>query len=57
MHAVAVRLRDHGCADDVIAIALATDCAAVPGILELADAKLANLMRPSGRSGAIEMTR
>ncbi len=43
MHAVAVRLRDDGVDLHVIAVALAIDDAQVPLVLDIADAKLANL--------------
>ncbi|MFI5035647.1 MAG: hypothetical protein ACHQFZ_05525 [Acidimicrobiales bacterium] len=44
MHAVAVRLRDSGAPDAVIATALGIDDEQVTTQLGLADAKLANLM-------------
>ena len=48
MHAVAIRLRDRGFDDGVIGIALDLDDEHVPGLLRLAEAKLANLMAPEG---------
>ncbi len=44
LHAVAVRLRDEGAGDHVIAVALAIDDDQVPTLLEIADAKLARLI-------------
>jgi len=44
MHAVAIRLRDEGLRDRVIAVALGIDDDQVPTLLGIADAKLANLM-------------
>ncbi len=43
-HAVAIRLRDGGYVDHVIALALDLDDDQVPILLQLADNKLANLM-------------
>ncbi len=55
-YAVAVRLRANGAGDDVIAVALGVELAAVAGILRIADAKLAELHardahRPRGTGG------
>jgi hypothetical protein len=44
MHAVAIRLRDEGNSDHVIAIALGIDDDQVVTLLGIADAKLANLL-------------
>jgi hypothetical protein len=44
LHAVAIRLRDEGCADHVIAAALDIDDDQVPLLLHLAASKLANLI-------------
>jgi hypothetical protein len=44
LHAVAVRLRDGGVDDHVIALALGIDAAAVGPLLHIADSKLANLI-------------
>jgi hypothetical protein len=44
MHAVAIRLRDEGVGDHVIAVALAIDDDEVPNVLRIAAAKLANVM-------------
>ena len=44
LHAVAIRLRDGGEDDHVIAVALAIEDDQVRTVLEIADAKLANLM-------------
>ncbi len=43
-YAVALRLRDAGAGEDLIALALGVDPEAVPSVLGLADAKLATLM-------------
>jgi hypothetical protein len=45
LHAVAVRLRDGGADPDTISLATAVDGEAVAGLLAMADAKLARLMR------------
>jgi hypothetical protein len=44
MHGVAIRLRDEGLHDHVIAVALEIDDDQVPTLLGIADAKLNNLM-------------
>ena len=44
LHDVAVRLRDEGADNHVIAVALAIDDDQVPTLLEIADAKLTNLI-------------
>jgi hypothetical protein len=44
MHGVAIRLRDEGLDDHVIAVALEIDDDQVPNLLGIADAKLSNLM-------------
>ncbi len=44
MHAVAVRLRDGGADDHLIAVALAIDDDQVPSLLEIADAKVSHLI-------------
>ena len=44
MHAVAIRLRDEGCGDQVIATALEIETDQVPVLLEIANNKLANLI-------------
>jgi hypothetical protein len=48
LHAVAVRLRDEGADNHVIAVALAIDDDQVPTLLEIADAKLTNLIAGRG---------
>jgi hypothetical protein len=48
MHAVAIRLRDEGADDHVIAVALAIDDDQVATLLEIAEAKLANLIGGRG---------
>jgi hypothetical protein len=45
LHAVAVRLSDEGANHHLIAVALAIDDDQVPTILEIAQAKLSNLLR------------
>jgi hypothetical protein len=47
LHAVAIRLRDEGVGDHVIAVALALDDDQVPTLLRIADGKLVNLMNGS----------
>ena len=50
MHAVALRLRDNGFGDEVIAAVLDVEHLQVPALLRIAEAKLAKLMRaPSHR--------
>jgi hypothetical protein len=49
-YAVAWRLRTSGAADDVIAVALGIEPAAVAGVLRVADAKLAELRARDARS-------
>jgi hypothetical protein len=44
LHAVAIRLRDEGLSDHVIAVALEIEEAEVPILLHIADSKLTNLM-------------
>jgi hypothetical protein len=44
LHAVAIRLRDGGQGDHVIAVALDIDTTQVPSVLQLAEKKLHNLM-------------
>lgn len=44
LHAVALRLRDDGADDHVIAVALAIDEDQVPPLLEIANAKVVNLL-------------
>ncbi len=44
MHAVAIRLRDEGLHDHVVAVALGIEDDQVPTLLGIADAKLTNLM-------------
>jgi len=44
LHAVAIRLRDEGLGDHVIAVALEIEEAEVPILLHIADSKLTNLM-------------
>jgi len=44
MHAVAIRLRDAGMHDHVVAVALGIDDDQVPTLLGIADAKLTNVM-------------
>jgi hypothetical protein len=44
MHAVAVRLRDDGRDDHVIAVALEIDDGQVPALLQIAQSKLDSLM-------------
>ncbi len=44
MHAVAIRLRDEGHDDHVIAVALEIDDQQVPTLLQIAERKLHNLM-------------
>jgi hypothetical protein len=56
MHAVAIRLRDNGLDDHVIAVAVGVDDQEVPVLLEIAESKLTNLMAldnigPSGNDG------
>jgi hypothetical protein len=51
-HAVALRLRDAGADDDTIAKALGVPVEAVPGLLVIADGKLAALLDPRRRSDA-----
>jgi hypothetical protein len=41
---VAIRLRDDGCADHLIAVALGIDDDQVPMLLQIANSKLHNLM-------------
>ncbi|HEY3556553.1 MAG TPA: hypothetical protein VGL05_03800 [Kribbella sp.] len=45
-YAVALRLRDAGAVDDVIASALGIEVVSVPALLALAEAKLAAIRRP-----------
>jgi hypothetical protein len=45
-HAVAIRLRDEGHGNHMIAVALEMDDDQVPMMLRVADSKLANLMAP-----------
>lgn len=49
MHAVALRLRDNGFDDEVIAAALDVEHVQVPALLRIAEGKLAKLMRPSSQ--------
>ena len=49
LHAVALRLRDNGFDDGVIAAALDVEHVQVPALLRIAEAKLAKLLRPSSR--------
>ena len=49
LHAVAVRLRDDGLQDHVIAVALDMDDDQVPTLLQVADRKLSRLMGPDAR--------
>lgn len=44
LHAVAIRLRDEGADEHVIAIALELEDDQVPVLLHIADSKLTNLM-------------
>lgn len=44
LHAVAIRLRDEGLGDRVIAVALELEDDQVPTLLQIADSKLAHLM-------------
>jgi hypothetical protein len=44
LHAVAIRLRDDGYGDHVIAVALELDDDQVATLLQIADSKLSNLM-------------
>jgi hypothetical protein len=48
-YALAVRLRDEGMDHPAIARVLAIDIAAVPGLLEIADRKLAEIRAETGR--------
>ena len=48
MHGVAIRLRDEGLHDHVIAVALEIEDDQVPTLLGIADAKLGNLMAAEG---------
>jgi hypothetical protein len=50
LHAVAVRLSDEGADDHLIAVALAVDDDQVQTILEIAHAKLANLLTAAASS-------
>jgi hypothetical protein len=52
LHGVAVRLRDEGAGDHVIAVALAIEDDQVPTLLEIADAKLGNLIGEDGQAPA-----
>jgi hypothetical protein len=58
MHAVAIRLRDDGLCDHVIAVALEIDDEQVAPLLQIADSKLTNLMavafKTSSRTGGID---
>jgi hypothetical protein len=47
-YAVALRLRDAGTADDVIAAALGIDAVSLPALLDLAEAKLAAIRSQAG---------
>lgn len=49
MHAVALRLRDNGFDDQVIAAVLDVEHVQVPALLRIAQAKLAKLMRAHSR--------
>ena len=49
MHAVALRLRDNGFDDAVIAAVLDVEHVQVPALLRIAEAKLAKLMRAPSR--------
>lgn len=44
VHAVAIRLRDEGVGDHLIAVALAVEDDQVPTLLRIADGKLSDLM-------------
>jgi hypothetical protein len=44
LHAVAIRLRDDGCDDRLIGVALGVDDHQVPMLLRIANSKLTNLM-------------
>jgi hypothetical protein len=45
-YAVALRLREAGAADDLIASALGIEAVSLPALLTLAEAKLAAILRP-----------
>lgn len=49
VHAVALRLRDNGFGDEVIAAVLDVEHVQVAALLRIAEAKLAKLLRPSSR--------
>lgn len=51
MHAVALRLRDNGFDDHVIAVVLDVEDVQVPALLRIAEAKLARLIAPKVRPG------
>jgi hypothetical protein len=46
LHAVAIRLRDDGRSDHIIAVALEIDDDQVPTLLDIAERKLEHLMAP-----------
>ena len=48
MHAVAIRLRDEGFDDHVVAVALEIEDVEVPVLLQIADRKLDNVMALGG---------
>jgi hypothetical protein len=54
MHAVALRLRDNGFDDHVIAVVLGIEDARVPSLLRIAEAKLRRLMALKVRRGGVE---
>jgi hypothetical protein len=49
LHAVAIRLKDQGFDDHVIAVAIGVDDHDVPMLLRIADLKLTNLMTTGAR--------
>lgn len=55
MHAVAIRLRDGGFGDGVIAVALGTEPEQVPPLLQIATTKLAGLLAEDD-AAAIDLT-
>jgi hypothetical protein len=54
MHAVALRLRDNGFDDHVIAVVLGIEDVRVPSLLRIAEAKLRRLMALKVRRGGVE---
>jgi hypothetical protein len=56
MHGVALRLRDNGYNDHIIAVALGIEDVQVPSLLRIADAKLRRLMAIKARRGGVEET-